>query len=242
MNTTSGAIQHCAGRQDSNLLCSRPAPQGSNKQSARTKEYSLSFSTTRIDRYRFHPLWAILDMLGLRLGEAFGLMWDDLDWSRGTVTVQRKLERDRFGAGLVLGERKTKGSRRTLTLTSRAWQALKAHEDRQKFGRDNTAGWQDMGLVFRTGIGTPLDQQRVHVHWTAATKKAGLSRYRIHDLRHTWASIQLMGGTPVECLAKMGGWSSVTMLFDVYGHIIPTDFQDGADVMDAALATAAHRT
>jgi hypothetical protein len=58
------------------------------------------------------------------------------------------------------------------------------------------------------------------------------------DLRHSWTSLQLVGGMPVERLAAMGGWSSVAMLYEVYGHIIPADFGDGATVMDRALEKA----
>jgi integrase len=200
------------------------------------EELARLFQATEDDR--FHALWVVLGTLGLRLGEALGLKWDDIDWKRGTLTLQRKLERDRFGKGLILSELKTKGSRRTLTLTHKARTALQVHLDREEFIKRKTAAWQHTGLVFCTGHGTPLDQQRIHYNWTKACRRADLRRLRIHDLRHSWASIQLAGGVPVERLARMGGWSSVIMLYEVYGHIIAADFRDGASVMDAALAAA----
>jgi integrase len=186
---------------------------------------------------RFDAMWVVLGTLGLRLGEALGLKWSDVDWERRTLTVQRTLSRDRSGGGLTFNEPKTKRSRRTLTFGKDALQALKAHQERQMFERRKYQDlWQDNGLIFCTSLGTPLDQQRVHRHWSAAVEKAGIPRYRIHDLRHSVASNLLAAGCPVERVARMLGHSSVTMLYDVYGHIIPADYREEADAMDAMLA------
>jgi integrase len=199
------------------------------------KELARLFQATSGDQ--FHALWVVLGTLGLRLGEALGLKWSDIDWEHSTLTIQRTLSRDRSGAGLVFSETKTRRSQRTLTLGRDAVTALKAHQDRQDFEhRKHEAFWHDNGLIFCTSLGTPLDQAKVHRHWTAATAKAGVPRYRIHDLRHAVASHLLAAGRPVERVARMLGHSSVTMLYEVYGHIIPTDYREEADAMESLLA------
>jgi integrase len=186
---------------------------------------------------RFDALWVVLGTLGLRMSEALGLKWSDVDWERGTLTVQRTLSRDRSGGGLTFNEPKTKRSRRTVTLGRVALGALKAHQERQTFEhRKYRDVWQDHDLIFCTSVGTALDQSRVHRQWTAATTKADIPRYRPHDLRHSVASNLLSAGCPVERVARMLGHSSVTMLYDVYGHIIPADYRSEADAMDAMLA------
>ena len=55
--------------------------------------------------------------------------------------------------------------------------------------------------------------------WNRATKAAGLSDVRFHDLRHTWATQQVAKGVPLAIVAKLGGWSSIRMLEDRYSHL-----------------------
>lgn len=185
---------------------------------------------------RFHALWVVLGTLGLRLGEALGLRWDDIDWERGTVSILRKLERDRERGTLVLNELKTKSSKRTLRLGRAATVALQAHQDRQDFARKRAAGaWQEQGLVFCTVYGGPLDQTRIHEHWTPTATASGLPRYRIHDLRHSVASNLLQAGFDMMKVAQMLGHRNATMVLQVYGHLLPDAHQEAAGVMDALL-------
>ena len=153
----------------------------------------------------------MLGTLGLTPGEALGLKWSDIDWEHSTLTVQRTLS-EIDPARIWCSGDQDKSSRRTLTLGREGLAALKAHQDRQDFEhRKYDDVWQDQGLIFSTSLGTPLDQARIHRHWTAATTKADIPRYRIHDLRHSVASHLLAAGRPVERVARMLGHSNVTM-------------------------------
>lgn len=185
---------------------------------------------------RFHALWAVLGTMGLRLGEALGLKWADVNWTRGTISINRKLERDRREGILVLTELKTKSSRRTLKLGRTATVALQAHRERQRFDRKKAGdAWQEQGLMFSTIYGGPLDQTRIHEHWTPAVKKAGLPRYRVHDLRHSVASNLLQAGFDMMKVAQLLGHRNATMVLQVYGHLLPNAHQEAAGVMDAIL-------
>jgi integrase len=186
------------------------------------------------DGDRFHALWVLLGTLGLRLGEALGLKWSDIDWTRKTLSLRRTLQRDRKQGKLLLTELKTKGSRRTLTLTSQALEALKAHRDRQEWDKRRD-GWQELGLVFCSIYGGPLDQTRIHEHWTPACAKAGIPRYRIHDLRHSVASSLIAGGMGLLEVAHMLGHRNATMVTTVYGHVAPDDHGRAAALMEALL-------
>ena len=184
----------------------------------------------------FHALWVLLGTLGLRLGEALGLKWTDINWNRNTLTVQRTLHRDRLSHGLEMQEPKTKGSRRTLTLPTEAKLSLQAHHDRQDLKRRMTGEvWEANGLIFSTGMGTPLDQSQIRRHWKSATKKAGLPQYRIHDLRHSVASNLVAGGMGLLEVAHLLGHSNAAMVVQVYGHIAPDDHRRAASLMDALL-------
>lgn len=186
---------------------------------------------------RFHALWVVLGTLGLRNGEARGLMWTDVDWDRSTVNIRRTLYRPGKGSGLILEEPKTTRSRRTVALPAETVEALRAHQDQQEWECRRAGGaWQENGLIFTSDIGTPLEHGRVIRQWREAVEKAGLPKIRVHDLRHSVASNLLSAGRPPERVARMLGHANVTMLLNVYGHIIPSDFRAEADAMQAALS------
>jgi len=149
----------------------------------------------------------------------------------------RKLERDREQGALVLSELKTKYSRRTLHLGAGPLAALIAHRDRQDFEHKKAGdAWQEQGLIFTTIYGGPLDQTRIHDHWTPAVAKAGLPRYNPHALRHSVASNLLRGGCELMKVARMLGHRNATMVLQVYGHLLPDEHRDASVMMDAMLS------
>lgn len=185
---------------------------------------------------RFHALWVVLGTTGLRLGEALGLMWDDIEYGRGTLSVQRSLYRARAGGGLAFAEPKSKRSRRTVDLSQEALVALKAHEERQIFERRKAASaWHESKLVFPSEVGTPLEQGRVHKHWSKAVEKAGIPRYRIYDLRHTVATHLTMAGMSAREVAEILGHSNASLVLEVYGHVAPSTQRKAANLMDTLL-------
>lgn len=185
---------------------------------------------------RFHALWVVLGTLGLRLGEALGLKWSDFDWEQGTVTIMRKLDRDREQHKLVLSDVKTKYSRRTLHLGAGPLAVLHAHRDRQDFERKKAGiTWQDHGLIFTTTWGGPLQQVRIHEQWTPAVAKADLPRHNLHALRHSVASNLLRGGCELMKVARMLGHRNATMVLTVYGHLLPDEHRDASVMMDSLL-------
>lgn len=172
---------------------------------------------------QFHALWVILATTGLRLGEALGLKWADIDLEKRTLTVHRALQRDRAGGGLLLVEPKSARSRRTLQLSSHALRALRNHQHQQTYAAQGAPeAWHDHNLVFCTGFGTPLDQGRIQRHWHKAIEQAGVPRYRIHDLRHSVATNLLMEGMHPRQVADILGHSSPSLVLEVYGHVVPS--------------------
>jgi integrase len=187
---------------------------------------------------RFHALWVILATTGLRLGEALGLKWEDLDLEAATLRVRRQLQRRRAGGSLVLDEVKSPTSRRLIHLGSVACEALRRLQTGQKEQRLATgAAWVDTGLVFTTAKGTPVEQGRVSHHFKRTLTRAELPRVRIHDLRHTAASLMLEQGENPKVVQEMLGHASITLTLGTYSHVLPTMHRQAADRLDARLRT-----
>ncbi|WP_432486898.1 tyrosine-type recombinase/integrase [Kineococcus sp. SYSU DK018] len=183
---------------------------------------------------RLYPLWAVALAVGLRRGEALGLRWCDVDLDAGLLHVRQALQRTT--EGLVLVPPKSERSRRTVPLPAVARGALREHRQAMvaealRSGRPMTADT----LVFTTPIGTPMDPRNVSRAFVELLQAAGLRRVRLHDLRHTCATLLLAQGVPARVVMEVLGHSGITLTMNTYGHVLPTMLQEAAQSMDDAL-------
>jgi integrase len=171
---------------------------------------------------RFEALYVLAIATGLRRGELLGLRWDDVDLKRGTLRVGRALVRE--GGRHVLGETKTRRGRRQINLTPRTVNALKTHRKNQLEEKIRRAGlYQDHGLVFASGVGTPLNPENlVKRSFKPLLKKAGLPEIRFHDLRHTCATLLLGRGVHQKFVQELLGHATIAMTLDTYSHYLPS--------------------
>jgi integrase len=185
---------------------------------------------------RFECLYVLSLTIGLRLGEALGLKWSDIDLDAKTLRVSRQLQRMREGGGLVFGEPKN-ASRRTVDLPQRTVEALRNHRKQQMEEQLRVGSkWQDHGLVFTSSKGTPLDAQNiVNRHFKPLLRRAGLPDIRWHDLRHTYATLLLARGTHPTYVQKSLGHASVQLTLDRYSHWMPSMGRNTAEAIDEAL-------
>lgn len=94
--------------------------------------------------------------------------------------------------------------------------------------------WQDWGLVFTTEIGTPLNESNVRNRsFRPLLERAGLSRIRFHDLRHTCATLLLASGTHPKLVQEQLGHSQISVTLDTYSHVTPSTINQVAERMDA---------
>jgi integrase len=182
---------------------------------------------------RLHALWVLLATTGLRLGEALGLTWPDIDFNRSSLTVRRALQRlpKRLG-GVVLVEPKTDRSRRTVCLAPGTIAALSEHRHRQ--AEERLAPSER--FVFTGATGRPLDASGVSGHFHRALAQAGLPNVRVHDLRHTAATHLLTRGVHPKVVQDLLGHSTISLTLDTYSHVSPGLHAQVADHMEVLFA------
>ena len=186
--------------------------------------------------HRFYALYAVTLALGLRLGEALGLRWSDLDLASGRLTVRYGLQR--LDREAVLVEPKSSASRRTVTLPAFAVSALhhhRAHQAEQQRCAGTAWKGNPWGLVFTSTIGTPLFARNVHREFKGILRAGELPDLRIHDLRHSAAAILIAQGVSAKAISDLLGHSAASFTLQVYGHLMEETKREVAARMDAVL-------
>ncbi|MFC7906618.1 tyrosine-type recombinase/integrase [Streptomyces nigra] len=200
-------------------------------------ESRLLLKTART--HRLYALWLLLVSTGLRRGEALALTWSDVDFTNGQLRVRRNVQRIR--RELIFGTPKTTRSIRTVPLSRQCVRALTQHREQQERER-KIAGkkWQPTpeqpdGLIFTTATGRVTDPRSLNRMLNILCRDAHVHRVRVHDLRHTCASLLLAHGVDARTIMETLGHSTITMTLDTYAHVMDTTLRAAADRMDHAL-------
>jgi integrase len=202
-------------------LVAVPRPRQREMQALSAAQLTALLASTRTSHW--YPLWVLLGTAGLRIGEALGLKWCDIDLNAGRLQVRRALQRQR-GLGLVFVEPKSYRSRRMVCLCRLAVEALS--ELRQH---------SDGELVFLNRQGLPQDSSSVTGALKVALDRAGLPQIRVHDLRHTTATVLLEAGAHPKLVQDLLGHSTVALTLNTYSHVTAGLSDQAAKTMDRVL-------
>jgi len=203
-----------------------------------TKEYKAlrpDDARALLESARGEPLeafWTLAITTGARLGELQAVQWGDVDTGRRRLQIRRTLAVD--GKPIFSASNTKKNHQRTIWLAQAAVDALEAHRDRQERQRlDAADAWTEHGLVFTTGTGNPLDGRNLRGRqFPKLLAKAGLPAMRIHDLRHSAASMLLAEGVPVKVVSEMLGHADVSTTLRIYAHVLEGAQEQAASYMD----------
>ncbi|MET9360115.1 site-specific integrase [Streptomyces sp. NPDC006632] len=170
--------------------------------------------------------WVIALALGLRQGEVLGLKWEDVDFEVGVILVRRGRLRPRYehGCGDKCGRKpgycpqkinirretkdtKTRAGKRPIGMPEELLQLLKRHKEEQERERALARDlWVEKGYVFTSPIGEPLNPNTDFHRWKDLLKAAKVRDGRLHDARHTAATVLLILGVPEAVVDRIMGW------------------------------------
>ena len=185
---------------------------------------------------RHYPMCLTLLRTGMRLGEIVALQPGDIDFNGRFIEVQRAYSK---------GHIKTPKTnhRRRVDMSGQLAETLKAYlVERKKETLKN--GWKEPPeYLFYNSVGGVLDEDhwRKRVH-KKILEKAGIRHVRIHDLRHTYATLRLAKGDNIIDVSKQLGHASVKMTLDVYAHWVPGGKRSEVDGLDSKTAPSAEAT
>lgn len=191
---------------------------------------------------RLHELWYTAAFTGLRRGELLGLRWSDVTWSdeygrSGRLRIRRGLVP--VDGKATISSPKTEAGARDVAIDPDTVLALRRQAARQLDDHDRWGdAWQDTDYCFTIANGQPLHPERATKLFREAIEQAKLPRIRLHDLRHTHATLGLEAGIPVKVISQRLGHSSTRITQDVYQHVL-REVQEDAAVQIAALVRQA---
>jgi len=207
---------------------------GAREMQTWSKEQLKAFLET-VAEERLSPLWHLVAMTGMRRGEAIGLRWSDVDLENGRLSVRRALIP--INREVVVSEPKTAKGRRVIALDLGTVEVLKGQAARQLDEQASAEDWLETGLVFTAASGAALDPESVSRYWRQAVKQSLLPQIRLHDLRHTHATLALQAGIHPKVVSERLGHATISITLDTYSHAIPA-MQEEAAALIAELVFA----
>ncbi|UUU32739.1 site-specific integrase [Streptomyces sp. CA-210063] len=206
------------------------------------------------DDRRNSARWAVALALGLRQGEALGLKWSDVDLERGVMMVRRSRRRPRYahGCGDTCGRKagycpqrkrtnpetadtKSRAGRRAVGLPAQLVDLLRVHQSKQTAERAAAGDdWTDEGWLFATPTGQGTSPRTDYDDWKDLLSDAKVRDGRLHDARHTAATVLLILGVSERAVMGLMGWSTTAMAAR-YQHMVDSVRNDVARRVDGLI-------
>jgi integrase len=182
----------------------------------------------------FHLFHTIL-FTGLRRSEVLALRWSDVDLLSSQISVSRSIHQLHDGSYIFRQPKSAKG-RRTVALSSSATQVLREYREKTTTERLLSGNLlRDDDLVFGGSDGSPIRPNTITRAWSDLAKRCSISASRLHDARHSHASIMLKAGVHPRIVQERLGHSTIAITLDIYSHVSPGLQEAAAKQFDDAL-------
>lgn len=191
------------------------------------KELTLLLKAFKKHYRKDYPLALLLARTGMRIGEGLALQWGDVDFNSRFITVQRSIT----NRGKIETPKNDKSRR--VDMSKQLAQTLLDLKHQRKL-ETVKKGWGQMPeWIFINKDGNPLDKNNWRKRvFEKALEKAKLRKIRVHDMRHTYASLLLEANESLAYIRDQLGHHSIKVTVDIYGHLTPGGNKDAVDRLD----------
>lgn len=178
---------------------------------------------------RLGSAWHVLAMTGMRRGELLGLRWSDIDFDRKRIIIRHTL----VSVAYEIIESSPKNHQtRIIDIDESTIQILKKQSNTQNNDKATWASnYTDLDLVFAREDGSPIHPDSLSQCFERAIKRAQLPRIRLHDLRHTHATLAMQAGVPIKVISERLGHESPSFTMKQYAHVLPTMQAEAASLI-----------
>jgi len=188
------------------------------------QEVDLFLGTCKTHFHEFYPFFLCAFRTGMRLGELLGLQWNDIDWNGRFIRVERSFRR-----GIIDLPKNSKNRR--VDMSDQLVVALrKLYTERKREGIKTGEG-KPIEIIFHRNE-KYMSQNSIRNIFKRILKKAGIRNMRLHDIRHTFASLLLSNGESPVYVKEQLGHSSIQITVDIYGHLIPGSNREAVNRLD----------
>jgi integrase len=183
---------------------------------------------------RLEAIWRLAAMTGMRRGEILGLRWSDLDLDVARLSVRHAVVAVAYE---TIESTPKSHNARVIDLDRDTVEQLRTHhrrqqQDHEEWGTD----YQDRNLVVAKENGEPIHPHTFSQSFERLVRKTGLRPIRLHDLRHTHATLALKAGVPVKVISERLGHESPAFTLKQYAHVIPGMPADAAAQIASLIA------
>ena len=212
-----------------NAAASARPPAGEHAEMTTWSSEDLRDFLAAVEGHPYEIGFRLLAATGLRRGEVLGMRWRDVDFDLGQIAVANTITE--IGAETVMGPPKTARSRRNVYLDRRTVAALREHRQRQREQRIAAGpAWDaDHDWVLTDELGGFVRPQSMSYEWRKLIERLDLPRIRLHDLRHTHATLALKAGVHPKVVSERLGHATVGITLDLYSHVVPSLARDAAE-------------
>lgn len=163
----------------------------------------------------YKMFFTMLYISGCRRGEAEALTWNDIDLKKSTLKISKSITRKSPSAPWEITTPKNTSSNRTVTLPKSLCEMLSEYKKQQSNEHPSPA------FVF--GGERPLAQRTTDRYFADVCEKAGVKKIRLHDLRHSCASLLISKGVSIVAVSRQLGHSNIEQTLNTYSHLMPDD-------------------
>lgn len=179
-----------------------------------------------ITEHIWHTFFELLYYLGARQGEAQALTWKDIDFSKNTLRINKTLTTKIKGQKWAISTPKTKNSNRILPLPNILINDLKA----LKSNYQKMQGFKEDWFVF--GGVRPLPETTIQNRKNDYCNQANVKQIRIHDFRHSCASLLIHQGATITLVSKYLGHSNISITLNTYTHLYQSELKSMTDILN----------